>query len=343
MASVLRPARRRRPLRPGVREGRLRSRLPRRPVRAQQPRDRRAGAHRPAQPRPPRRRGRGDVLRRRRRHHRPAAGRVPARGGRRRPARRGRVRRRHRVPARRRREPPTARSSIVEATAAEEGLAVLGWRDVPTDDSSIGPTARGGDAPVPPGLPSPAAAARPAWSSSGARSRCAGSPSGARARTRSSCTSRRCRAARWSTRACSPPTSSACSSPTCATNGSPARSALVHSRFSTNTFPSWPLAHPFRYIAHNGEFNTIRGNRNWMRTRESAARVRPDPRRPAPAVPDLHAGRVGLGHLRRGARAAAPGRAQPAARGADDGARGVGEQRRRWIPTGARSTSSTPR
>jgi glutamate synthase (NADPH/NADH) large chain len=44
---------------------------------------------------------------------------------------------------------------------------------------------------------------------------------------------------------------------------------LVHSRFSTNTFPSWPLAHPYRYIAHNGEINTIRGNRNWMRTRET--------------------------------------------------------------------------
>ena len=45
--------------------------------------------------------------------------------------------------------------------------------------------------------------------------------------------------------------------------------ALVHSRFSTNTFPSWPLAHPYRYIAHNGEINTVRGNRNWMRARES--------------------------------------------------------------------------
>jgi glutamate synthase (NADPH/NADH) large chain len=45
--------------------------------------------------------------------------------------------------------------------------------------------------------------------------------------------------------------------------------ALVHSRFSTNTFPSWPLAHPFRMIAHNGEINTVRGNRNWMRARES--------------------------------------------------------------------------
>jgi glutamate synthase (NADPH/NADH) large chain len=45
--------------------------------------------------------------------------------------------------------------------------------------------------------------------------------------------------------------------------------ALVHSRFSTNTFPSWPLAHPYRFIAHNGEINTVKGNRNWMRAREA--------------------------------------------------------------------------
>ncbi len=45
--------------------------------------------------------------------------------------------------------------------------------------------------------------------------------------------------------------------------------ALVHSRFSTNTFPSWPLAHPYRVIAHNGEINTVQGNRNWMRAREA--------------------------------------------------------------------------
>jgi glutamate synthase (NADPH/NADH) large chain len=45
--------------------------------------------------------------------------------------------------------------------------------------------------------------------------------------------------------------------------------ALVHSRFSTNTFPSWSLAHPYRLIAHNGEINTIQGNRNWMRAREA--------------------------------------------------------------------------
>ena len=45
--------------------------------------------------------------------------------------------------------------------------------------------------------------------------------------------------------------------------------ALVHSRFSTNTFPSWPLAHPYRFVAHNGEINTVQGNRNWMRAREA--------------------------------------------------------------------------
>jgi len=44
---------------------------------------------------------------------------------------------------------------------------------------------------------------------------------------------------------------------------------LVHSRFSTNTFPSWPLAHPYRFVAHNGEINTVQGNQNWMRARES--------------------------------------------------------------------------
>ena len=44
---------------------------------------------------------------------------------------------------------------------------------------------------------------------------------------------------------------------------------LLHSRFSTNTFPTWPLAHPYRFIAHNGEINTVQGNQNWMRAREA--------------------------------------------------------------------------
>jgi glutamate synthase (NADPH) large chain len=56
--------------------------------------------------------------------------------------------------------------------------------------------------------------------------------------------------------------------------------ALVHQRFSTNTFPSWPLAHPYRYIAHNGEINTLRGNINWMRAREGLLH--------SDLIPDLH-------------------------------------------------------
>jgi len=55
--------------------------------------------------------------------------------------------------------------------------------------------------------------------------------------------------------------------------------ALVHSRFSTNTFPSWPLAHPYRFLAHNGEINTLQGNRNWMRARAAQMST--------PLIPDL--------------------------------------------------------
>ena len=44
---------------------------------------------------------------------------------------------------------------------------------------------------------------------------------------------------------------------------------LVHQRFSTNTFPTWQLAHPYRYVCHNGEINTVRGNANWMYARQS--------------------------------------------------------------------------
>ncbi len=102
--------------------------------------------------------------------------------------------------------------------------------------------------------------------------------------------------------------------------------ALVHSRFSTNTFPSWPLAHPYRFIAHNGEINTIRGNRNWMQAREALLRSPNCPGQHPAGLPDLHARRLRLGELRRGAGAAAPGRAEPAARGAHDDPRGVGER-----------------
>jgi glutamate synthase (NADPH) large chain len=66
--------------------------------------------------------------------------------------------------------------------------------------------------------------------------------------------------------------------------------AIVHSRFSTNTFPSWPLAHPFRFVAHNGEINTVRGNRNRMHAREAmlaSARISGDLARLSPiCTPD---------------------------------------------------------
>ena len=64
--------------------------------------------------------------------------------------------------------------------------------------------------------------------------------------------------------------------------------ALVHQRFSTNTFPSWRLAHPYRFIAHNGEINTVRGNVNWMHARRhgmSSALIGPDLDKMAPLIP----------------------------------------------------------
>jgi glutamate synthase (NADPH/NADH) large chain len=64
--------------------------------------------------------------------------------------------------------------------------------------------------------------------------------------------------------------------------------AVVHSRFSTNTFPSWPLAHPFRFVAHNGEINTVRGNRNRMHAREAmlaSSRIPGDISRLSPICP----------------------------------------------------------
>ena len=104
--------------------------------------------------------------------------------------------------------------------------------------------------------------------------------------------------------------------------------AVVHSRFSTNTFPSWPLSHPFRFIAHNGEINTVMGNRNWMRAREALLSSDLIPGDLDRLLPDLLARRLGLRVLRRGARAAAHGRPHAAALGADDDPRGVGEPRR---------------
>ena len=102
--------------------------------------------------------------------------------------------------------------------------------------------------------------------------------------------------------------------------------ALVHQRFSTNTFPSWPLAHPYRYVAHNGEINTLRGNINWMKAREGAAQVERLRRRPAEGAAGDRARRQRHGDVRQRARVPRDGRALAAARGADDDSRAVGRQ-----------------
>ncbi len=66
--------------------------------------------------------------------------------------------------------------------------------------------------------------------------------------------------------------------------------ALVHQRYSTNTFPSWNLAHPFRYLCHNGEINTVQGNINWMRAREPLFRSQRFPDATADLVPVISPG-----------------------------------------------------
>ena len=113
---------------------------------------------------------------------------------------------------------------------------------------------------------------------------------------------------------------------TCPTRGSPRRMALVHQRFSTNTFPSWKLAHPYRMVAHNGEINTLRGNVNWMAARQASVSSPLFGERHLQAVADLLRGPVRHRLLRQRARVPGDGRLQPGARGHDADPRGVGRQ-----------------
>ena len=102
--------------------------------------------------------------------------------------------------------------------------------------------------------------------------------------------------------------------------------ALVHQRFSTNTFPSWKLAHPYRMVAHNGEINTLRGNLNWMAARQasvSSPLFGPDI---AQALADLLRRPVRHRLLRQRARIPGAGRLQPRACGDDADPRGLGRQ-----------------
>ncbi|MBO9520396.1 MAG: glutamate synthase large subunit [Nocardioidaceae bacterium] len=152
----------------------------------------------------------------------------------------------------------------IEEIAAEEGLNVLGWREVPTDPSSLGKTA----------VSTMPRFAQLFVSSSGAR------VVGMGLERIAFCLRKR---AERETDVYFPSLSSRTIAykgmlttdqldhvfPDLVDERVESAVAVVHSRFSTNTFPSWPLSHPYRFIAHNGEINTVMGNRNWMRAREA--------------------------------------------------------------------------
>jgi glutamate synthase (NADPH) large chain len=160
-----------------------------------------------------------------------------------------------------------------EAIVREEGQTVLGWRDVPTDDSSLGPTAR-------------SAAPRFRQIFIGRDDKLADDKAFERKlyviRKRVEHTVRQSglseadsfylpslSAHTFIYKGMLTPTQVELMFPDLRDERLQSALALVHSRFSTNTFPSWPLAHPFRFVAHNGEINTLRGNINWMRAREA--------------------------------------------------------------------------
>ncbi|SFB37176.1 glutamate synthase (NADPH/NADH) large chain [Amycolatopsis marina] len=171
---------------------------------------------------------------------------------------------------------------LVERIAREEGLDVLGWRDVPTDTegADIGPTARsvmphfamlfvagapGTDGSRPAGLELDRLAfclrKRVEHAELPGTPRAGGHAEGVYFPSLSART--------LVYKGMLTPVQLARFFPDLTDERLTSAIALVHSRFSTNTFPSWPLAHPFRFVAHNGEINTIRGNRNRMRAREA--------------------------------------------------------------------------
>lgn len=152
----------------------------------------------------------------------------------------------------------------IEEIAAEEGLTVLGWRDLPTDPSSLGRTA----------IDCMPSFSQLFVSATGTRLM------GMGLERLAFCLRKR---AEHETDVYFPSLSSRTIAykgmlttdqldhvfPDLVDERVESAIAVVHSRFSTNTFPSWPLSHPFRFIAHNGEINTVMGNRNWMRAREA--------------------------------------------------------------------------
>ena len=166
--------------------------------------------------------------------------------------------------------------AVLAEIAREEGQSVLGWRDVPTDDSPIGPTARAVEPLIrqvfvgrAPGLPGRGAFERKLYV---IRKRVehaiARSPLSGRTSFYLPSLSARTLIYKGMLSADQIETMY----PDVTDPLVESALALVHQRFSTNTFPSWPLAHPYRMICHNGEINTLRGNINWMRAREAICR-----------------------------------------------------------------------
>ena len=102
--------------------------------------------------------------------------------------------------------------------------------------------------------------------------------------------------------------------------------AMVHQRFSTNTFPTWDLAHPFRLVCHNGEINTLRGNVNWIRARQHGHREHGAGRGPRQDLAADLRRAVRLRVVRQCARAAGDGRLFARARDDADDSRGLGRQ-----------------
>jgi glutamate synthase (ferredoxin) len=176
------------------------------------------------------------------------------------------------------RDPAQAQRSqqIFEQIVAEEGQTVLGWRDVPTDMSSLGPTARDAAPTFKQIFIARAASVADDWAFERKlyvirkRAEHALAKSDVSERGLFYIPSLSARTLVY--KGMLTPSQVELMFPDLGDETLASALALVHSRFSTNTFPSWPLAHPFRFVAHNGEINTLRGNRNWMRAREALCR-----------------------------------------------------------------------
>jgi glutamate synthase (NADPH/NADH) large chain len=163
-------------------------------------------------------------------------------------------------------------AAVIEKIAAEEDAIVLGWRDVPIDPSDLGPTARG----VMPQFRQLFLGGTDADGTA-----LSGLPLERLAYVVRKRVERETNERGFATYFPSLSSRTIVYKGMLTTDQLPAffadlrdarvdsAIALVHSRFSTNTFPAWPLAHPYRFVAHNGEINTVRGNRNWMRAREA--------------------------------------------------------------------------